>query len=191
MINRFVKDLAQCGYINPEQEEIIAFGLKEGVCSLSGIAVALLLGYLIGIGIQALVFLAVFIPLRMYAGGYHAETRSKCAVQSVILIVIVFLVLRYWSMPVGYTVVIGFLSAGIIANIGAADNRNHRFTAGERLYYSKNSRRILLIESVILVITGIMRISMVADSIAAALLLEVFMVLAGGIIHKTGSNPNK
>ena len=191
MINRFVKDLAQCGYINPEQEEIIAFGLKEGVCSISGIAVALLLGYLIGIGIQALVFLAAFIPLRMYAGGYHAETRSKCAVQSTILIVIVFLGLRYWSMPVGYTVVIGSLSVGIIGYIGATDNRNHRFIAGKKLYYSKNSRRILLIESVILVIMGIMRISMVTDSIAIALLLEVFMALAGGIIHITVSNPNK
>ena len=55
-----------------ERKEIIDYGLYRLKIILAGIAVTLLLGYILGIFVQSLCFLLGFLAIRRYAGGYHA-----------------------------------------------------------------------------------------------------------------------
>lgn len=181
MIHRLVKCLARNGCIQPGQEEIVAFGLNEGIHSIMGAAVAILLGCFLGIGGQALIFLAAFIPLRIYAGGYHAQSRKACAFLSLLLILAVFVLLDTWRGSATVTFVLGTVSAGIILCLGSTDNRNHRFSSGERRVYSGICRKMVLIEVVVLAAAGMMNCQIVQSPVAAALLLELLLMLVGKV----------
>lgn len=61
-----------------EKKEIYVYGIELLISSLIGIV--LVLGLSIGLGKvwSGVVFLAVFILVRQYTGGYHADTYVRC-----------------------------------------------------------------------------------------------------------------
>lgn len=186
MILRLVECLARNGCIQPGQEEIVAFGLNEGIHSLMGAATAILLGCFLGIGGQALVFLAAFIPLRIYAGGYHAKSRKTCAFLSFFMILVIFLLLGIWRGSAAVTVILGIVPAGIIFCLGSTDNKNHRFSNGERQVYTGNCRKVVLVEVAVLLAAGMLESQTVQNPVAAAFLLELFLVVAGRCLCEIG-----
>lgn len=44
------------------------------------------------------VFMAAYIPLRIFVGGYHAKTSLRCYIFSVIMLIIVSIGMKYLSM---------------------------------------------------------------------------------------------
>lgn len=70
--------LAAQGIIREEDAPIYRYGLEAIYSSLLELLSILTLAALIGNFWQTVLFFAAFIPLRLYAGGYHASTRLRC-----------------------------------------------------------------------------------------------------------------
>ena len=64
--------------ISSEDREIYVYGLKQGLILLINILTTLLIGFAFNKTTETIVFLASYIPLRVYAGGYHARTQMGC-----------------------------------------------------------------------------------------------------------------
>ena len=65
------------GIIREEDVPIYRYGLEAMYSSLLELLSILALAALIGNFWQTVLFFAAFIPLRLYAGGYHASTRLR------------------------------------------------------------------------------------------------------------------
>lgn len=69
--------------IEAELKPCYVYGIEVFLSSLIGITLLLLIGLLTDSLLKVLVFLAVFIPLRQFTGGYHADTYLQCNIQFV------------------------------------------------------------------------------------------------------------
>lgn len=87
---KLAKKLAECS--DADKEEIYIYGLELIISTFFGLISILILSCLLSRFISGLVFVFVFVPLRLFTGGYHAATYSKCFVISNISYLIVLFV---------------------------------------------------------------------------------------------------
>lgn len=87
---KLAKKLAECS--DADKEEIYIYGLELIISTFFGLISILVISCLLSCFTSGLVFISVFVPLRLFIGGYHAATYSKCFVFSNISYLIVLLV---------------------------------------------------------------------------------------------------
>lgn len=77
---KLAKKLVECS--DADKEEIYIYGLELIISTFFGLISILLISCLLSHFTSGLVFISVFVPLRLFTGGYHAATYSKCFVIS-------------------------------------------------------------------------------------------------------------
>ena len=89
MISDYLVDKMLDYHVIAEDDRIIyLYGIKEGLTILQNIIISIVLGILFNNLFQTFIFLIAYIPLRSFAGGYHAASVKKCMVYSLILILL-------------------------------------------------------------------------------------------------------
>lgn len=76
--DRIAALLVSQGIIPEEDSDIYSYGLALIISFLFNTVVMLIVGALVHRFIETLLFLAVFVLLRSFTGGYHADTFLKC-----------------------------------------------------------------------------------------------------------------
>ncbi|HHV13371.1 MAG TPA: accessory gene regulator B family protein [Clostridiales bacterium] len=143
--NRFVRD----GIITEEDKELYTFGMQQGIIMLLNIISTIIIGIIFNMVWQSVVFLMAYMPLRSYAGGYHARTQGRCYLVSLLITVVALLGMKeiQWTSLSGLLSVI--ISAGIIYLMTPVEDANKPLSELERIAYKKKTRRILLLEILI------------------------------------------
>ncbi len=77
-------DLVRSNVIEAEDAEIYIYGINQILVSVLNVLSALIIGLILGTFFEVVVFMAAYIPLRIFAGGYHAKTPLRCYIFSVI-----------------------------------------------------------------------------------------------------------
>ncbi len=72
--NRVVDYFIQNNIIKEKDKELYLYGLQQGAFILVNIVTTLLIGYAFDMIWQSVVFMVAYLPLRAFAGGYHART---------------------------------------------------------------------------------------------------------------------
>jgi len=83
--NRMEKD----DIISSEDRDIYLFGIWQGLYMLFGLFTMILIGLLLGATLHVLIFASAYMPLRCFAGGYHAKTQLRCYIASIAISVFV------------------------------------------------------------------------------------------------------
>lgn len=135
-----------------DNREIIEYGIVQGLNALIGISLTLLIGYVLGVFTQSIIFIVALIPLRMYAGGYHADTQKRCAIISILLMLIAIITIRYVNVSSSLSLIIGLIETGILFWIIPIDG-NEKLEDIEKQVYRKRGRRILIIEMIVFIFT--------------------------------------
>jgi accessory gene regulator B len=65
--------MAQSEIISVEDNELYEYGLHQSFILLANIFTTILVGWIFNMMIESIIFLLAFVPLRSYAGGYHAK----------------------------------------------------------------------------------------------------------------------
>lgn len=129
----------------PEKRPIFQYGFELITSTLYSIVSILLISIILGDVFSALAFLGIFFFLRLYAGGYHAPTYSKCFVLTNIIYLLVYLVSRVFIayQLTTLAVVITLLSGLLIFVFAPIRNKNHPIS--KRVYLkNKVIARILV-----------------------------------------------
>ena len=66
--------------INESEFEIYIYGFETFFSGVIDFIITLILGTIFGNIIAAVIFFVMFISVRMYAGGYHADSYLKCKI---------------------------------------------------------------------------------------------------------------
>lgn len=94
--------------------------------------------------IQGFWFLIYFWPLRIYAGGYHADTEKRCYFLSTLMEIVIFLIAHFFDFTRGMGVIlITFTLMVIIFSMTPQDTENRRLSDKEKIIYKKKVNEIL------------------------------------------------
>lgn len=145
------------GIIQKDDIEKCKYGIDIFFSSFIEIFSILLIAILVGNFVETLLLFVAFIPLRVYAGGYHADTKLKCYLISLGMYGIFCIVSKYIpnSMYQTINVFCTIFSLIIVLIKAPIIHFNKKINDIERRYYRKFSIEICLIEtSAILLLTA-------------------------------------
>lgn len=104
--------------------DIYVYGYEVLLSGILGFIIALILGLIFSQLFEAILFLAVFILLRSFTGGYHAATYLKCNIVFAINLAFVMLLSKHitvYLLP--YHIIIGIVSFVIIAAFSPIESK--------------------------------------------------------------------
>lgn len=91
-------NLVHSNVIKEEDAEIYIYGINQILVSVLNVSSALIIGLIFGVFFEIAVFMAAYIPLRSFAGGFHAKTPLRCYIFSVMMLIIVSIAFKYLSI---------------------------------------------------------------------------------------------
>jgi accessory gene regulator B len=182
IIQRVTDELVSNNIINSEDSELYTYGLRQGALMFLNILTILFVGRMLGMLWQSVVFMVTYIPLRTYAGGYHARTQWGCYISSVVLIVAVLLGIRFIPWTNFIIIMISIITGLVIYILSPVEDSNKPLDATEVMVYGKNAKSIFIIELCMLILLTVLSMNNVAECIAASLLAMNFMLLLGKIM---------
>lgn len=95
MKNKILQQERKIELTEDEKRVIVEYGLERGKKELLFWGYIVLVGVALGVLWQGLVFWISFCAIRRYAGGYHADTEKRCLCISAVVILLVFLSMKY------------------------------------------------------------------------------------------------
>lgn len=142
------------GIIRKEDVDTCRYGLDVFVSSALEIVSILTIAAFVGNFFQTVLLFTAFIPLRIYAGGYHADTRLKCYLISVGVYVFLTLFTLVISAKMYATVniILTLIALVMVLTSAPVIHKNKSVCEVERKYYRKFSISICLIETIIVLI---------------------------------------
>lgn len=173
--------IKDCNWLSVEEKEIVLFGLMQGKSLLNSIAVTVLIGLAMGLLWESILFTICFLPLRRYAGGFHAKTRRGCLLLSVTVIVMAFCSVKYLRCTEWAIVSVSFICLVILWKIAPVGNEKRLLSEEEKTYFGKKVKIITGIEFLAMLtalFSGEIRCAVVVMSVFAT---EVLCAVSGYI----------
>ena len=139
------------------EREIYIYGFDLVISGLMNVFLVLIAGILLNSLTYALIFVFVMITVRMYTGGYHADTHIMCNIifLSAFLVSIVMLdVVNYFSISwvIWFLQCIGLI---LVTRFAPLENRNKKLNDEQKERYKKIGITLYLTDIVIAVILNI------------------------------------
>lgn len=104
--------MVDMGVIPHDDIEIYEYGLEQGIVLLYNFLTTVIIGAVMGMLWQAVVFIICYSTLRTFAGGYHARTPLRCYLFSIVMIALVLKLMEYVGS--GYILSLGLLAFPVI-----------------------------------------------------------------------------
>lgn len=140
--------------IEKDKAEIYLYGLEILIAECLSILSVLFLGLITDHFIDTLLFLAAFIPLRTYAGGFHSNTHLKCLAILILNVAVAILVKSFIDIKFIYFVwIIFFIPALVlIVFIAPVEHENKPLSNKNKKHNKKTSVFIFCIINAIIVL---------------------------------------
>lgn len=172
-------NLIQSSVIKEEDAEIYIYGINQILVSVLNVSSALIIGLIFGVFFEIAIFMAAYIPLRSFAGGYHAQTPLRCYVFSVIMLIVVSIGLKYLHIAewIYYAVLVA--ATLVVLVLSPVEDRNKPLDDIEHKIYK---RRTVLIAAVELTLALLLKLLMLDDLFIATVYSFVvlsLMLIAG------------
>ena len=99
---KFVNRLISSSIIKKEDAEIYIYGFKEIVFVALNLITTIFIGLIFNKIFEVILFMVTYIPIRVYAGGYHARTQIRCYIFSVLMLISVLYILKLNLLKIIY-----------------------------------------------------------------------------------------
>lgn len=169
--------------ISGNDKVIYLYGLTEGITIIENIVITLFIGFISGNLVQTIMFLLSYIPLRSYAGGYHAKTEQLCFVYSILLIIVVEIFFSY-SNQISYTVSLAIVSISIffVVIYSPLENEHKLLSITEKKIYKNIVILLLALESIVLLFCLYYKQNSIYSGIVVAIIIEAVLIIVGKIV---------
>lgn len=149
---RFAKLLVENTDNAKSMEEIYVYGIELILSTGLGFLSILILSMIFDELISGVVFICFFSPLRMFVGGYHAETYGKCFIISNISYLCVLMLKKViWKRTSPYILIVVLIIAAIYIFLKTPVNNENQDISIEKQLRSKKISRVLLVIEILLI----------------------------------------
>lgn len=167
----------QAGLVSEDEREIIEYGITQGFFLMINLLVFIAICGYFQIITMGIVFMLFFWPMRIYAGGYHANSRVRCIVLSIFIevgICTIICKVPIGIIPILFAVIIAWC---IIYKFAPVDTEERRLNIQERVAFRKIVHKQLLTESFLLLIASFMKLQLLCKVIVTAMSLVALLLL--------------
>lgn len=140
--------LIKAEIINITEREVYEYGFRMVFTYSFNLITALAIGITMGQLWECLVLTLVFIPLRSYAGGYHASSEGKCYVLSAGMMVLNLFLLRCFPVwfHTGAGISLLLAAAAVIILLAPVEHKNKPLDPEEIRVYGRRTYVVLILE---------------------------------------------
>ncbi|HBI60898.1 MAG TPA: hypothetical protein DDY31_06760 [Lachnospiraceae bacterium] len=181
MINRVVELLKQEGFVNDENDQIVMAGLQKMMHIVLDIIFTVLCSWSLGDIMAGLVYGTAYGILRVYAGGYHAKSKTVCTILTYLSIIVSLTAIFY--VPY-HRHIIYFLLAiciGVIVCTAPVESVNKPLSKLEKKMFYRYCIGILLAEVLLCCIFVRLGFSLYAKAVSVAILQ---VVIGMGVVKR-------
>lgn len=183
-----IKQFEAYDLVNSENREVYFFGIQQGLILLLNLTSMILIGILMHQWLQCVLYMALFIPLRSFAGGYHACSSQRCYVYSVACVAISMFITKFNLLNFTYCYCITVISGLIIFFLAPVEDHNKPFDKVEIIHYRVRTRVVLIIEGLFWIVSCNLKwkTGVICTTLA---LLSLSLMLILGIVKNTRNKP--
>lgn len=185
------KKLVEKNTISSENKIIYQYGIQQGFTIGLNILTTFVIGLIFKMIVESFLFLAVYIPLRSFAGGIHAKTANRCYVYSTIMIIAELLVIKFLPFGIFIGSCLSLISGAIIFLLAPVETANKKLDESEKQVYKKRARIILIIELVIQFLIVLTSWDNIIMCFSLAFVSLSLVMLAGIIKNNHNDKQNK
>lgn len=163
--------------------EVYQYGFFVLFSNILFLIITSLIGVILNVFLQSIIFYFTFFSVRQFAGGYHASTETKCEIFSTLSIMTCIVVIRLSKTYDFQTIllIISAISAVCIFSFCPLDTPEKPLSDKEFKYFRKISWIILLVISTLIIISYIFKRDFVFAPCCMSLVLESILISAGKI----------
>lgn len=177
-------NLVHSGVIKEEDAEIYIYGINQILTYVLNVSSALIIGLIFDVFTEVAVFMAAYIPLRSFAGGYHAKTPLRCYVFSVIMLIVVSIGLKY--LHIADWVYYAVLAAAtlVVLVLSPVEDRNKPLDEIEHRVYKKHAAIIVATEILVGLAFKLMGLNNLFVAVVYSFVALSFMLVAGKVKNR-------
>ena len=186
--NRNADRFTEKKVIPPEEKELYRFGVQQGLSIALNVVTTFVIGLVFRMVPESFLFLAVYIPLRSFAGGIHAKTANRCYVYSSFMIIAVLLVIKFFPLGNLICSCLSLLSGIIIFLLAPVEAEHKKLDEIEYVVYRKRSRIILVAEIIIQFLLSIIVSKRFIMCFSLAFVCLAVVMIAGVVKNRKRNN---
>lgn len=178
---KIMQIICQQGIISNSELDKYIYGLEIFLSSTVEVISIILLSAILGNVVQTILFFSAFIPLRIFAGGYHADTRLRCYLVSLMVYAIFTALIGYIPYTMRFHMIVGgvLFTLIVVCEFAPVINANKKLNTNEVNTFRRFSITICMVQSfvylvlVMLLKNNVYLLSAVMGDIAVAVSILV------------------
>lgn len=178
IIDKIIEIQSRNNYINNEEIEVYRYGYFLLISNIINFLIAITIGIIFNEVKLVICFLILYIPLRMFCGGWHADKIWKCTILSnVVIILLVFVnkcFFNYFTMV--WMIVICLISMVTVQFIAPLDTVSKKITENERKNYKLKIKVIIVLHMMMLIVGVIYKKESVLYLLNVTYITQIFML---------------
>lgn len=174
-------------YIDADEDMLVIYkyGIDIIISKLIHIFFVCLIGYLYNVLFETVLFLIFYSTLREYSGGFHANTKLRCFICTLIVIFAMIVLNKIFAEFSNQVKLFLLLIYGIIIIIfSPQDTTNKPLSNKEKAVYKRKVKKYLLIQVFFIYISSFYWF----DILLSAWIIQIFMLLLGYLKNRNSIN---
>lgn len=189
MISKLSEKLTEYLYnnntISKDDVELYNYGLFIVISEILLFVYCLIVGAILKIALPSLLFCSIFFLVHRFAGGFHAKTELHCLIITLSFFLISIVLIKL-STQLNHIILISiYVCCSIILIIlSPADTPQKPLSNKEKTLFKKITSLIVVLCIVLVLILNIKKISLYANAIIVAVVLQSVSVVCGRLFNK-------
>ena len=190
MISKLAKNIAHFfvvqKIVEESREAIYAYGMELLLSDVLNALIVLLISLISHTLPAVIVFTTVFMGLRKFVGGYHANSHLSC----LFTLVVVMLIFSYgicnvsekytWVVSMGFVVI----SIPVIFNLAPVPHPNKPMSDEKKVKLKRHSRIFTLLLSILVFLLIIFRLNTISLYVSSGIFLSAFAAVMGSRLNR-------
>lgn len=178
---KIVSNMEKQNMIQTDRINIYKYGINQMFNMLLNIATFLVIGLIFHMTLETIIFTAAYIPLRIYAGGFHAKTPFKCWIVSAVMLIAVLSAIKYADLKLYVFDILALIGIAVILVLSPVEDKNKPLDELEKKIYKKRCILTFAAELLIFVLLRIFQIDTASICFEAVWITLSLMLIAGKI----------
>ena len=179
-----VQNIMEIRHVEHEQKEILKFRIQifmeMGINLIVSIGIMLILHKVP----EGIFFYLVFIPVRIYSGGYHSNTYLGCFLLSTITFIFVLVTCQKWHLPRGYSIWCIVVLTSLIWKIRPVINESRPVSTEEYKSFVSKLKVVLIVIVMVAVVLEINHNNVYLNIMISGLLLTAITLIMGKVKYR-------
>lgn len=166
--------------------DVYIYGIELIISTLAGLISIIGVSKLYSCTILGVIFIIFFVPLRLFTGGYHANTYGKCYFVSILSFGIL-LSIQYFSwnkISSLFWLFLLLVADFYICKNAPMINRNQEISPQKKQISKAMARKIVFVEGVLILLLAIVDKRIMSMAVLSVWLVVIFMLLANKYFQK-------